>query len=174
MPEGLVTLLAVLVGGVLTYVVQARLDERRAKRERERDRVAAMHEQARREADVGAELRAASRLVLEDLDTIALQLALIVRARRFPDDPPKFPTAAWKTYRATFAARFVDEIWEPLAGFMNTLPVLEAILVEAEPGAEVDPTMVERLRASALGARDLHATLSGRPTPSVNEYGEPA
>jgi type II secretory pathway pseudopilin PulG len=47
MLNGLITILAVLAGGVLTYLVQARLDSRRAERERQRDEAAAERERER-------------------------------------------------------------------------------------------------------------------------------
>src|SRR4051794_5666009 len=84
MPDWSITLLAVVIGGLLTYLVQSRLEERKGERERERDEAAAKREREREEAEADAELRVAKRLVLEELDTIALHFGLIVTKGRVP------------------------------------------------------------------------------------------
>src|SRR4051812_16390678 len=66
-PDDVVTLLAVVIGGLLTYVVQWRLDERRGERERERDDAAVARERAREETGARVEFRVAKRLILEEL-----------------------------------------------------------------------------------------------------------
>jgi hypothetical protein len=173
MLNGLITILAVLAGGVLTYLVQARLDSRRAERERQRDEAAAEREREREQAAADAEMRVATRLLLEELDTIALHHALVAKATIYPRNPPQFPTAVWERYKTTFAGRLDDETWQALATFMHTVPQVRTALAEAQTMSTIDPSMEERLRDGALLARDLHATLSGTPAPSVNEKGEP-
>ena len=64
MPDEVMTLVAVVVGGFLTYLVQARLDERKGEREFKRDQAAAARERERDEAAMAADLRVATRLVL--------------------------------------------------------------------------------------------------------------
>jgi hypothetical protein len=89
------------------YLVQARLDERKsqreferdhaaatrererdeqaAARERERDEQAAAREQEREEAALAEDLLVATRLVLDELDTIALHHAMFASQGYYPD-----------------------------------------------------------------------------------------
>jgi hypothetical protein len=179
MLDGLVTLLAVIIGGGVTYIGQTRLDERRGKRERERDEEAAARQQERdREADA-AELRVAMRLLLDELDTLALHHAMLATEQRYPiaRGPEAqrffFPTDIWETYKSTFARGLTDSAWEAITPFMHTVPRVRAIVLEAEPESAIEPGMVDRFRTGALMARDLYEALAGTPAPSVNERGEP-
>lgn len=178
MLEGLTTLLAVLVGGVLTYLVQARLDERRSDRERERDEAAVDRERERENEAAERELRVAKRLVAEEVETVALHHALLVRDGRYPGTRERehvlFPDRTWTTYKPTLALGLDDDVWETLSAYMYSVPRARSHVGSAEPGSPIDPAIVEKLRESALVARELHETLTGKPTPSVNERGEVA
>jgi hypothetical protein len=178
MPDDLTTLLAVLVGGLLSYVVQARLDERKGLREFDRDQAAAERERERERAVESADLRVATRLLLDEIDTLALHHAMLALERRYPQKLSSerqrylFPTNVWETYKPALARGFEDE-WDALTPFMHTIPRVRAIVLEAEPESAIEAEMVERLRDGALFARELYEALAGTPAPSVNEKGEP-
>jgi hypothetical protein len=173
----LVTLVAVIVGGVLTYLAQARLDESRAKRERERDEEAVERQWQREGEAEAADVRVAMRLLLDELDTLALHHAMLAAERRYPmrrgpeGQRFMFPTDVWDTYKPTLARGFSDSAWEAITPFMHTVPRVRAIVLEAEPESPIEPEFVERLRKGAIFARDLYEALAGTPAPSVTADG---
>jgi hypothetical protein len=161
--DGLVTVLAVLVGGVLTYFVQARLDERRSKRERERE-----------QAEADAEMRVVTRLQAEELDMIALHHAIIAQGGVYPSTPPEFPTAIWESYKRTIAASLDEKTWNELAMFVHGLPHVRTLLSREAYPTPLPPHRLEIARGGARLARSLHVRLVGTPAPSVNQKGEPS
>jgi hypothetical protein len=188
--QALTTVFAVIVGGALTYFVQARLDERRAQRERERDEEAAARERERddeaaarereREQQAeAAEQRVIMRLLLDELDTLALHHAMLAKERRYPmQRGPEaqrffFPTEVWETYKSTLARRLTVSAWEAITPVMHAAPRTRAIVLEAEPESPIE-SEVCRLCDVAILARDLYEALAGTPAPSVNEHGEPS
>jgi hypothetical protein len=188
--DGVITVLAVLVGGGLTYLVQARLDERKsgrelkrdqaaADRERERDEAAAERQREREQAAEAADLGVATRLLLEELDTLALHHGMLVKERRYPRKLSLegrrllFPTNVWETYKPTLARDFSDSAWDAITPYMHTIPRVRAIVLEAEPEAVIEDSIVEQLRNGAIMARDIYEAFAGTPAPSVNERGEP-
>jgi hypothetical protein len=185
------TLAAVFVGGLLSYVAQARLDHRRmdaertrdaeaSQRERERDEEVAQRDREREEAVVAEELRVATRLLLEELDTIGLHHAMLVSERTFPQAQDvegrrlMFPTDVWEADKRTFARGLSQNQWDALSRFMHTVPRVRAIVLAADPNSAVPPALVESLRNGALFARDAYMMLAGFPAPSVTDHGEPA
>ena len=177
MPEPVTTLFAVLVGALVTYSVQVKLDERRGKRERERDEAADERVRAREREAAEAEFAIAKRLMLEELDSLALQHALLASSGAYPlarAMEHMFPTDIWEAEKRTLAAGLTNEDhWEGLARFMHTLPRKRTLVASSQPHAPIESHLVEAFRNGALLARDLHGVLSGRPAPSVNERGEP-
>ena len=172
------TLIAVIAGGLLTYFVQARLDEKRAERERQRDAARREEERDRARASEGAEIRVSRRLVVDELDTLALHYALLATTKRFPlrrhdAQALLFPTEAWEAEKRVLARALPDNQWFMLATFMHSVPRIRAIAIDAEPEAPLQPEMIEQCRRGALLARELHQTLAGVPAPSVNERGDP-
>jgi hypothetical protein len=172
-----ITLLAVLVGALVTYSVQVKLDEKRAARERERDEKADERARAREREATEAEFAIAKRLMLEELDSLALHHALLAVAGAYPlarAMEHMFPTQTWENEKRTLAAGLVDEDhWAGLARFMHTIPRKRALVGSSQPHAPIEPHLIEAFRDGALIARDLHGVLSGRPAPSVTERGEP-
>lgn len=179
MPDAVTTLVAVLIGGLLSYIVQARLDERKSKREAERDWEAIELETKRKSLAGEMEMRALIRLLLEELDTLALHHAMLAKAAHYPQERGPtgagllFPTDAWETDKRAFARGLTDSVWNSLSTFMHTVPRIRAIVAEAEPESAISSALVERFRKGALLASELHMMLSGVPAPSVNEHGEP-
>jgi hypothetical protein len=163
MLDSLVTVLAVVVGGVLTYFVQARLDERKSDRERKKEQAAA-----------DAESRVAIRLEAEELDMIALHHAIIALGGVYPVTPPDFPTTTWEANKRTLAASVDDETWKEVAMFMHGLPHTRTLLSRGEYPAPLPPERLEIVRSGARVARSIHERLVGTPAPSVNESGEPS
>jgi hypothetical protein len=123
--------------------------------------------------------RARQRLLLKELDTLALQHALLVQRRQYPEKlgPERqrltFPTDTWESYKPTLARGLSKNEWDAVSPFMHTISRVRAMVLEAEPDSAIEPQMVERLRTGALMARDLYKLLTGEPAPSVNQRGEP-
>ena len=176
--DAIATLAAVIVGGAITYFGQSRLDERRTIREDTRERERADREREREEAADAAELRVAMRLLLDELDTIALHFAMLATEGRYPlkvgpdGQSFLFPTEVWETYKPTLARGVTDSAWEALAPFMHGIPRARAIVAEAEPDSQIEPELIEQFRKTAIAARDLYEGFADEPAPSVNERGE--
>lgn len=174
------TALAVIIGGGITYFGQGRLDARRADRESAREDTRAERELQREEAAAEAELRVAIRLLLEELDTLALHQAMLVEGGIYPKKPSSegarlmFPTDAWESYKPTLARGLDDSAWKVLMPFMTTIPAVRASVFDAEPKSPIEPAVVERLRDGAQLASELYEILTGKPAPSMTARGEPA
>jgi hypothetical protein len=160
------TLLAVVVGGAITYFGQTQLDNRRHKRELEREA-----------EEAEAELRVAKRLMAEEMDTLALHHALLVFDGRYPKliGAAEFflPTITWEAYKRTLALGLSDADWEELAPFMHSAGRVRLIVAGADPGSPVDTDTLGKVRNGAILARDLHDMLEGKPAPSVTADGLP-
>jgi hypothetical protein len=160
------TLLAVVIGGALTYFGQTRLDERRAARDRKRDADAA-----------AADFRVAKRLMAEELDTLALHHALLVQERRHPvlvgAAKLFMPLDTWDAYKRALALGLPSADWEALAPFIHAAGRVRLLVAGAEPGTTIDAETLAGVQNGAVLARDLHAMLAGAPAPSVNADGTP-
>lgn len=161
MPTWLVTLLAVVVGGLLSYFVQVRLEGRREQRGRERERAAD-----------DAEMRVAMRLMLEDLDTINSHFEWLVQRGKYSvvtDAVTDFflPVEAWETNRPTLARGLPDAQWDTLSPFMTTMQAVRHLVMEMEDESPVSEEDLDLFRRHAQKARDLYEMLSGRPAPTA-------
>jgi hypothetical protein len=131
-------LLGVVIGGIVTYLVQARLEDRRIERAEARDeRVASMR---------GA---VAARLILSDLVRIRTWLAASQAAERWWT-PIELPTEAWNEGKDSLATTMPADDWEASAALFGTVAAWNQI----SGGARryyywVKPTL--RLRPDGLG-----------------------
>jgi hypothetical protein len=157
-----VTLLAVVVGGLLTYLTQWRLDGRRAKREADRE-----------QAQAEAELRVAKRLLLEELDTLALQHQLLVNQGHYPQPlstargASLFPTEAWEANKRTLAGALSDDEWAALSPVMHTAASSRLIVLEGEPLQPIEPHVRDALTKGVDAASSVYEMLAGQPPPSL-------
>jgi hypothetical protein len=161
-PQWASTLLAVFVGGLLTYLAQRLLEDRRADRER------------KREADLSAtELRVAMRLLLEDLDAIALHYKMLADEGRYPDARDEadarlyFPTEGWHANKRTLAAALSDDEWVALSSTMHAAERSRVVVLRGAPLEPIQPPIRHELQNGGQLAHDLYLTLAGTPPPSV-------
>jgi hypothetical protein len=178
------TLAAVVVGGLLTYFAQGRLDERRAERERERDReafgrqqtreqAALEREQARETALAEAEKRVVLRLLLEELDTIAMHYKMFADAGHYPKPlgPEQrafaFPTEVWETNKRALARFLSDDTWGLLATIMHSVTRAREIVLGGSPLQPIEPTILAQLRDGVELTHELYVLLAGKPPPSI-------
>lgn len=162
MPQWASTLLAVVAGGLLTYFAQRLLENHRAGLERERD------------ADLAtAELRVATRLILDELDTIALHYTAFADDGRYPQaqDPAHsgliFPTDAWEANKRVLAAGLSDEQWDLIAPVMHAAARVRVIILRGAPLEPIPPSTLQELRNGAEIAHNAYVVLAGKPPPSL-------
>jgi len=162
MPQWALTLLAVFVGGLLSYLTQRALEKGRAARESQRDK-----DQA------ATELRVAIRLVLDDLDVIALHYKMLADDGRYPeqhvepDRPLYFPTAAWDANKRTLAAELSEEQWSGLSDAMHAADGARLLVLRGVSLAPIQPPIRRVLHDGAQNARQLYISLAGKPPPSA-------
>ena len=162
MPQWASTLLAVFIGGLLTFLTQWLIERRRAASERQHDA-----------ARVAVELRIAMRLVLDDLDAIALHYRMLADDGRYPDARDEeesrlyFPTAAWDANKRTLAAELSNEQWGALSGEMHGAAHARVIVLRGNSLAPIQPPIRQVLRDGAQNARELYVSLTGTAPPTV-------
>lgn len=173
MPQWASTVLAVFVGGLLTYFTQRLLESRRAENERKRDDRQAEGERERDALSAAAELRVALRLVLDDLDAIALHYKMFAEEGRYPEEPDPensglfFPTDAWDAEKRALAAGLSDDQWTAVAAVMHGARRVRVILLRGTPLGPIQPPIVHELRNGEHLACDLYVSLAGTNPPSV-------
>jgi hypothetical protein len=156
------TLLAVVIGGGITYLTQSRLDDRRASREAARESAAA-----------NTELRVAKRLLLEELDTIALHYKSLVDRSQYPQplSPARgalfLPTTAWEDNKRTLAAALSDDEWGALTPFMHTVSRARVLVLEATPRQPIEADRLIEFENGMELANGLYKMLAGKPAPSL-------
>lgn len=115
MSSAIFGLVGVLLGGVITYIGQLRLDQRRA------DREVAADEQRR-----VAEEQVAARLVLAELMNTQAYLRAAAEREQIPG-PLRLPDSAWREHGSVLSRAMNDNAWRQLAGAYSTVSGWEAI-----------------------------------------------
>lgn len=112
---------------------QRERDEEAEIRQHQRDHVAAERDRKREQAAWNVEFQVAKRLVLEELDTIALHYSMLADAGHYPRPQGQtagqfmFPTTAWEETKRTLAKALPDKLCEawitvmhPVAAFVDS------------------------------------------------------
>jgi hypothetical protein len=158
----IVTVLAVVVGGLLTYVAQRQLGKEDAERERKRAEVV-----------TAKEMRVAKRLLLDELYTIALQAHLLAKAGVHPvESADQFgdavlPTDAWDSEKRTLAENFPDETWYAVAAIMQSIPSVRMQVFHGSPGGPLPSRALTSLKETAEIALAAYQELGGKPGPPL-------
>jgi hypothetical protein len=181
-PDWLQTLLAVIAGGLLTYFTQRALDVRRAEREHDREQREVERQEQCTQKVAAAELRVAKRLLLEELDTLALQLVMLIEEERYPQpllvERRGARTSSSRPMRerassARSAEQLDDDQWDAVARYMHTVPGTRALLLGAQPESPIPDARLQELQESALLASDLYPMLGGELPPSIPDLSRP-
>lgn len=155
------TLLAVLVGGVISWITQARLAERRAEYERQEQAEAA-------EQLMTTAARAAARVLQSDLSTAASRLASMVDDGRWLSFERLGPPS-WELVHSSLAKRLQPEAWETVAeaamGLRTTDDLMRVAIAEGGPHAgasfvPLGPKAIERLESVWQDTTDAYNHLS--------------
>jgi hypothetical protein len=195
----LAALLAVGVGGWVTYLTQRSLDGRRMGNERDRDERRASAERARddrraeaerrrderrteveRERDAvlaTAEFGVAMRLVLAELDTVVMHYDLVIREGRYPQayDPARslllFPTDAWVANKRTLAAGLPEVQWVTLDATMTGAEITRVLVYRGTPGEPISAYHLHQMQNGRQHAHDVYVSLAGiePPTSTASE-----
>jgi hypothetical protein len=161
------TLLAVLVGGVVSWFVESGLARRRARDEREAEAEAA-------ERLIETEARAAARVLQSDLSAAASRLQSMVERQRWLSFYSLAP-ASWAAGQASLAKRLDPEAWAGVAEVAMQLRVIDdlmrAAIADGGPQAGavsvvIGPENSERfdsLWQDATSAYNVLADVAGTP-----------
>jgi hypothetical protein len=166
------TLLAVGVGGLVTYVVQVRLEDRRIAAAERAEQAKVEREAAAEQLRIEKEMRVANRLLLEELDTLVVHHQLLLEAKTVPDwtvedNGVRFlSTEVWQSYQPILAREIADDVWDVLATYMNTVPRLRAMLRLRGPRQDLDAELAHIERSLEL-ATDAYLQLAGELPPSL-------
>jgi hypothetical protein len=155
------TLFAVLVGGVISWLVQSRLAERRADFEREAQVEAAKEL-------LNTEARAAARVLQSDLSVAASRLTSILEDGRWLGFDRLAPPS-WGLVQASLGKRLPSDAWECVAeaaiGLRTADDFMRAMIAEdgLHPGASsvpIEPKTRERLESIRQVTTNAYGLLS--------------
>jgi hypothetical protein len=167
----LATLLAVIVGGVVSWFVQSGLARRRAQDERKAEAEAA-------ERLIDTEARAAARVLQSDLSAAASRLLSMVERGQWLSFYMLAP-ASWGTVQASLAKRLDPEAWSRVAEVAMQLRAIDdlmrAAIADGGPQAGASSVAInpennkrfESIRLDTTVAYNLLAPVAG--TPSITD-----
>jgi hypothetical protein len=162
LPQWASTLLAVFVGGLLTYLTQRLLEDRRSEVERQR------------ETDLAsAELRVAMRLALDELDSIALHYAMVAERGQYPEPQDREHWGCCsrprpgKPISERSPPDCPDDQWSEFAVVMHASRRARIVLLRGEPLTPIPPELVRMFQRGAEISKQLYESIAGTTPPSV-------
>jgi len=108
------------------------------------------------------DFRTASRLVLDELETIEIHFRLLVEDGRVPtrDLADGFlPTAAWNEYKAVLAEMLDDNDWAGIPTMMGTIDHHRLLIGDQGAGTQLSQTLLDRANEAADLVHELRERL---------------